>query len=239
MAMNREELLALYEGMRVTDVCDGMDALGYQDIGNVDESIKALWKDIDNFEHRIYGFALTVRYLPTNKPQIRCDTVEEYAKAKGAWYREYASDRPWLPVVKKGDIIVIDGSGTHDTGYIGSYNGFAWIKENGATGIITNGGARDTDEIIKQRMPVYCAHITRGIRPGRLEYDGHNIPIELGGVLVRPGDMIVADGDGVIVVPIEIAEAVGKFAKGVQDADKKLRKEIYVHENRELDFTVK
>ena len=237
MSVNRKELLELYEGLRVTDVNDGMDALGLQDIGCVDGNIKALWKDFENFSHRIYGFALTVRFYPTNKPQIRHESLDEYTKAKGYWYGNYASDK-WSSAIQKGDVVVIDGSGTHDTGFIGSNNGFAWITA-GANGIVTNGGCRDTDECIKQRMPVYSNGITRGIRPGRLEYGETNIPVEIGGVFVRPGDFIVADGDGVVVVPIEKAFEVGKYAKAVQDGDKATRRKLYEKNNLEFDFTVK
>ena len=235
---SREELLNLYSGLRVTDVNDGMDAYGLQDLGCVDGKIKALWKDFENFTHRIYGFALTVRYFPTNKPQIRFDDVDAYTKAKSHWYGNYASDKTWTPLIQKGDIVVIDGSGTHDTGYIGSNNGFAWITA-GASGIVTNGGCRDTDECVKQKMPVYSSGITRGIRPGRLEFGGCNIPVEIGGVIVHPGDFIVADGDGVLVVPIEKAWEVGQYAKAVQDGDKETRRRLYEKNNLELDFTVK
>jgi hypothetical protein len=55
----------------------------------------------------------------------------------------------------------------------------------------------------------------RGIRPGRNEIESVNRPIECGGVLVRPGDVIVADGDGVVVVPREKAQEVAEYAKAI------------------------
>ena len=66
---------------------------------------------------------------------------------------------------------------------------------------MTNGGARDTDELIKQRTPVYSRYISRTIRPGRVELDAVQVPVNVGGALVNPGDVVVADGDGVVVVP--------------------------------------
>ena len=87
--------------------------------------------------------------------------------------------------IQKGDVIVIDGGEIGTVGFIGSNNGFSWIAA-GAVGIVTNGGARDTDELIKQRVPVYSRRVTQSIRPGRLELDSTQIPVNIGGVLVRP-----------------------------------------------------
>ncbi len=97
----------------------------------------------------------------------------------------------------------------------------------GAVGVVTSGGARDTDEIIKQRMPLYLRRLGRGIRPGRNEVESVNRPVMIGGVLVRPGDVIVADGDGVVVVPREKAEAVARVARRVHEADKEGRRDLY------------
>src|SRR5438874_13459347 len=62
-----QRVLKLYEPLRVSDVSDGMDTVGLQDIGIVDESIRPLWKDTENFTHRIVGIAVTARYVLTNK----------------------------------------------------------------------------------------------------------------------------------------------------------------------------
>jgi regulator of RNase E activity RraA len=108
----------------------------------------------------------------------------------------------------------------------------------GARGAVTNGGARDTDELIKERVPVYCRGVSRGIRPGRLELESTNQPVTCGGVFVRPGDLIVADGDGVIVVPWEKAEAVAQVAIQIQEADKEDRRQLYQKLGLPSDFTI-
>ena len=77
-------------------------------------------------------------------------------------------------------------------------------------GVVTSGGVADTDEIIKEKTPVYYKRLARGLRPGRNELESVNRPVMCGGVLVRPGDVIVADGDGVVVVPREYAESVAE-----------------------------
>jgi 4-hydroxy-4-methyl-2-oxoglutarate aldolase len=71
----------------------------------------------------------------------------------------------------------------------------------GAVGVVTDATARDADEIVTQKVPLYFRKPGRGIRPGRNEVESVNRPVIVGGVLVKPGDVIVSDGDGMIVVP--------------------------------------
>jgi len=231
----REKLIQLFQGLRVTDVCDGLDTLGRQDIGLMSNDIRPLWRDTENFSHRIYGFAYTVRFVPTNKPIPKL-TPDEFYEWMAKWYKELASG-PFVSEIRKFDVIVIDGAECGTVGYIGSNNSQAWINA-GAVGVVTNGGCRDTDELIKQRIPVYSRYISKTIRPGRLELDKVNVPINCGGALVRPGDIIVADGDGVVVVPIEIAEEVARQAWRHAKRDRVARKRLLEEAGKEIDFTV-
>src|SRR5438093_12054866 len=231
----RQELIDRYHGLRVTDVCDGMDRCGLQDVGLLDWEIRPLWRDTETFRHRIYGFAHTVRFVPTMR-RMPTGTPEEIDAAVSHWYRNYARG-PLNDDIRKGDVIVIDAQGVPDTGFIGSNNALGWITR-GAAGVVTNGGCRDTDELIKQRVPVYSKKISRGIRPGRLELDGVNKPVTVGGVYIRPGDLIVADGDGAICVPIERARDVATWAWKVANGDKQGRRRLYEAAGLTLDETV-
>ncbi len=234
---NRIELLNMYQNLRVADVNDGMDAVGLMNMGCVERSIRPLWRDSENFSHRICGFARTVRFRPVNET-IHAGSVEEYDRLKKQWYaRTGAGAQNWVPLIEDGDIIVIEGSGLKDVGFIGSANAQGWINR-GARGVVTNGGCRDSDELIKQAIPVYSAYIGRGIKPGRCMYDDSNIPLNIGGVLVRPGDIVVADGDGVVVVPIQRAKDVALYACGVHEEDKSVRRKLYEAADMEPDFTV-
>jgi regulator of RNase E activity RraA len=230
----RRALLELYDGLRVTDVSDGMDLVGLWDRGNMYPQIKPLWRDTEGFAHRVYGFAHTVRFVPTNRP-VTPRTPEETRAFIRHWYREWAPG-PHRDTIREGDFIVIDGQDL-DVGYIGSNNALSWIAA-GAVGAVTNGGCRDTDELIKQRVPVYSRMICKTIRPGRLEFLDEQVPVTVGGVMVRPGDLVVADGDGVVVVPIEVAREVGEYAWEVAKGDKAGRRALYERVGLPLDDTV-
>jgi regulator of RNase E activity RraA len=105
--------------------------------------------------------------------------------------------------------------------------------------VVTSAGDWDTDEIALEQMPLYFNQPGRGIRPGRNEIESVNRPVVCGGVLVRPGDVIVADGDGVVVVPRAQAEAVATYARKVLDEDKAGRRQLYNKLGLPLDPTVK
>jgi regulator of RNase E activity RraA len=228
-------LLKRFDGLRVADVSDGMDAVGLPDTGLMDPRIAPLWRDLEAFSHHFCGIAITVRYVPTNRRALP-ENLKEFRKFEGRWYRDL-SPEPFVELLRAGSVVVIDGHEDGDTGTIGSNNIMLW-KTRGAVGVITSGGARDTDEIIKEKIPLYFRGPGRGIRPGRNEVESVNRPVTIGGVLVRPGDVVVADGDGVVVVPREQAEAVARAARAVLEEDKAGRRRLYERLGLPPDRTV-
>lgn len=229
--MERSEALELFGPLRVADVCDGLDwvGLGRNNKYHVDPAIRPLWRT------RAVGIARTARYLPSNRT-IPTMTPEEYSQFSGRWYNEICR-YPWVKEIEKGDFVCIDASGT-DVGLLGSNNVLEAIN-NGAAGIVTDGGCRDTDEVIIQRCPLWSRHISRTMVQGRLEFASTQEPIVLGGVVVRPGDIIVADGDGVVVVPTEAARDVAKWAHKEYSSDKQSRRRLYEAAGMDLDDTVR
>ena len=225
-AEDDQRLLKLYDGLLVADVVDGMDAIGLQDIGTMSPAIHPLWRDTEEFAHQFVGIAVTARYVPTNDPRAgEAMSTEEYDQWAGEWYGE-KSPEPFMPLIREGTALVIEDARSEDVGTIGSNNILAWM-ERGCVGVVTDGGARDTDEIIAQQNPVYLRKITRGIRPGRNEIESVNRPVVVGGALVEPGDVIVADGDGVVAVPREHAVEVAEYARGIYEGRQEGRRELY------------
>ncbi len=219
------KVLELFRGLRVADVTDGMDAAGLQGIGLMDPGIHPLWKDTEHYRHRFTGIAVTARYVPTQLPPAGRLPAEEYDRWASSWYRE-RSPEPFVPLLREGSALVIEEAPRADVGSIGSNNIMSW-KLRGCVGVVTSATARDTDEIAAQRVPLYYARPGRGIRPGRNEIESVNRPVVCGGVLVVPGDVIVADGDGVVVVPRARAEEVARYARRILEGDKAGRRKLY------------
>jgi len=220
-----EQILKLFEGLRVADVSDGMDKVGLTNIGLMSPEIHAAWKDTGHFTHRFIGIAVTVRYVPTNKPPAPSMETEAFNRWVGQWYGTLSSE-PFVPLIRKGTALVFDDAPNSDVGTIGSNNIMGW-RLRGCVGVVTNTTARDTDEIAAEKVPLYFRNVGRGIRPGRNEVESVNRPVVCGGVLVEPGDVIVADGDGVIAVPREHAKEVAEYAQGVITGDKAGRRRLY------------
>ena len=189
--------------------------------------------------YRGQNFAVTARYVPTNRPAPDSMSYEDFQAWAGEWYSEI-SPEPFTKHIETGTAVVIDASGDGDTGSIGSYNALAWVNA-GMSGLVTTGSVRDTDEIIKQEIPLYYDPLQRGrgIRPGRNEFESTMEPVEVGGVLVEPGDVVVADGDGVIVVPRDVAVPVARAARKVLRSDTEARRQLYEEMGRPMDETVR
>jgi len=216
-ASERGELLGAFEGLRVADVRDALDALGYHRFGSMSPAIRPV------FRTRACGIARTVRYLPYAGPMPTLPP-EEYDQWASWYYREVCP-YPWIPDIHDGDFCVIDQSGV-DAGLMGSNNTLA-ARKAGARGFVTNGGVRDTDELILQQIPFWSAFVSQSMVQTKLQFDAMDIPVAVGGVAVYPGDLVVADGDGVIVVPGHVAPEVARIARKVLTTDKAQRRALY------------
>ena len=215
--------------LRVTDVVDGLDAVGRADLTLLDPSIRPLWMGM-----KFWGPAVTLRVVPTNRrmPTLeRKNALEQHAiwNRLGGMHAELT--------VKPGCVVVTSTNGARECGYWGSNNSLS-MEAQGAVGIVTDGYARDTDEIVLQRNPVACRGIGRTIIPGRVELMDVDVPVGCGGVLIRPGDIVGCDWDGVVVVPLDVAEDVLCIAARIAVADKKARRQLYEKLGREPDDTV-
>lgn len=231
-----DALLKLYTNLRVADVSDGMDYVGLPGVGLLNPEIHADWTDHKDLSHVFRGIAVTTRFVPTQQAP-HPDDDEDFDAWAGNFYSKRSSE-PFADIIRKGSAIMIDDVEDKDIGSIGSFNILAWYKA-GAVGVVTDACSRDTDEIAIQKVPLYLRKKGRGIRPGRNEMECVNCPIVIGGVLVCPGDVVVADGDGVIVVPRRVAKDVALYAQKVLKGDKAGRKGLYESLDRPLDKTVK
>jgi len=225
-----DNILELYQGLRVADVSDGLDAVGRPNVGLVDAAIRPIWLGA-----RAVGRALTARYVATTEivPQM---TPQEYAEYSGRWYRDKCS-YPFMDIIKPGHFLVLDLSGL-EVGFWGSNVGLAAVAK-GVAGVVIDGGCRDTEEVALQKCAVWCRTRARTTVIGRLEFESLNQVVNCGGVKVTPGDIVLADDDGVIAVPQALAADVARCARAELEADKRGRRALYQSLGRPLDETVR
>jgi 4-hydroxy-4-methyl-2-oxoglutarate aldolase len=224
----RTELLALYRDLRVADVRDGLDWNLLHSQGSLDPAIRPIWRT------RACGIARTAHYVAFTGT-VPILPSEEY-RAWSQWYYANICTYPWIEEIEPGDFIVIDQSELN-VGLCGSNNTLACLKR-GAQGFVSNGGVRDTDELILQKVPFWARYCSQSMVQGRLQYADRDLPVQVGGVTVHPGDIVVADGDGVIVVPRRLAFEVARYAREEYAQDKAARRQLYLDLGLELDDSV-
>jgi regulator of RNase E activity RraA len=225
------DLRKLYRYLRVADVCDALDGIGYFDLCQMSPEIRPLWQGM-----KFWGPALTVRCVPANRPMWKLDTTEEIVDAHGIWFKE-VGNIGFNDLIQPGHVVVCDTGGAREVGFWGSANSLS-VVEAGGVGIVTNGCCRDTAELTLQQTPICCRARGRTIIPGRIEVAEVQSKIGCGGVQVRPGDIVGCDDDGLVVVPQEVAQEVAVHARAVLLADMRARRKHYERLGRPLDATV-
>lgn len=163
---------------------------------------------------RFVGPALTVRLEPGN--QVDCLEA--------------------LAVAEAGDVIVVDAAGETETSVWGGLmSGLSQMK--GVVGAVVDGGIRDTDETRDLGFHIFSKSIvprsTHTPYSGRMEPIEINVPIQCGGQLVNPGDLVLGDEIGVVVIPLANAAEVLKTAQAQAEKEELTRQKI--REGRTVD----
>ncbi len=155
---------------------------------------------------KIVGTAKTLRFVPGR---------EDLFRSHGGGYN---AQKRAFDAVEPGEIIVIEARGERGSGTLGDILALR-AQARGAAGVVTDGGVRDFDAVAGIGLPVF----SNGAHPAVLgrkhvpwDYD---VTIACGGATVQPGDIIVGDGDGVIVIPPALAEEVVDEALAQEDED--------------------
>jgi regulator of RNase E activity RraA len=126
--------------------------------------------------------------------------------------------------VKPGDILVSQPN-DNLAAHLGELSSET-AQFRGARGAVIDGGVRDTDYILKLKFPVFAHYKTPVDIVGRWRLVAYNVPIDIGRVHIEPGDYIVGDRDGVLVIPQTIAEEVVTKAEAVVKTENLVRKLI-------------
>ena len=141
-----------------------------------------------------------------------------------------------LEIAQPNDIIVVEAGGDLQTSVCGGLMG-GLAQNRGIRGMIVDGAGRDTDELEDINWPIWTRAITpRGTHTmfsERKEELSINVSIACGGVVVNPGDFIVADLMGVVVIPLEIAEETVRLAQ--EQADREARTREWVAQGKTVE----
>jgi regulator of RNase E activity RraA len=182
-------------------VADVLDKLGYRN-QCLDGRVRPLWP-----EAKCAGFALTVQTVPAR------ETVPA---------RPYAGELAAVDSLREGDVLVVSESGCSFWGELLS----TAARYRGCRGVVLDGPTRDSPAIQAMAFPVFHNGFHPADSLGRLDVVGHNIPIDCGGVLVHPGDLVLADHDGVVVVPLAAAEETLRLAEEKVSGENLVRKAL-------------
>ena len=150
---------------------------------------------------QMVGEAYTMRYIPSREDLDRIEVFQdpEHPQRKG------------IESCPPGHVFVIDSRGDPRAASAGDIL-IARLMKRGAAGIVTDGGFRDTPEIARLDLPAYHTRPSAPTNLTRHHAVDLDVPIGCGGVAVYPGDIIVGDGEGVVVIPAHLANEIAQEA---------------------------
>lgn len=193
-----QELVALFEGLDTPGVSDAMDKLGLhgQALGIM---------PLADYGKAVVGPAFTVKYVPANSPP---GTVGDF-----------------IDDVAPGDVVVIDNDGRTDCTVWGDIM-TQYAGQRGIAATVIDGVCRDVSKALGDHYPMFSAG--RFMRTGkdRVEVESVNTTVAIGTVRVASRDIVVADANGVVIVPRGRAREVAETARRIEEVESRIREQI-------------
>lgn len=187
--MEREPILERFAKLDTCTVSDALDSLGLK---GATWGVRPQWPC-----PRIAGRAVTMKIKPVG--------LQQPAQHLGSAAIESA---------KAGDIIVIDNGGRLEFSTWGGLLSLS-ARLKGIAGVVIDGACRDIDEARELEFPVYARGVVPMTARGRVMQESFNREVQFAGVQVHPGDLVIADGSGVVIVPSEKEQEVVTAAEAV------------------------
>ena len=196
-----EKYRARFEKLSTTNVSDAMDALGYRGATFGIRPMRESWG-------KVVGRAVTVKMTAAGE-------------TKGQHHLGVKA----IAAAEAGDIIIIDNGGRLDTSCWGGIlaNG---AKMKGVSAVVIDGACRDLDDCIEVDFPVYARGTVVATARGRIMEESTNTMIQFGGVQVRPGDLVMGDRSGVVIVPQEHVDVILEKAESLWEKEENMIREI-------------
>lgn len=183
--------------LSTTTVSDALDRLG----------ILGQCLGIKPLDHgfRLCGRAFTMRMVPVS--------------VEGGTVGDYIDDVP------PGSIVVIDNAGRADMTVWGDILTFVAVKR-GIGGTVIDGMCRDVGRSLELRYPLFSRGWSMRTGKDRVQLDALNVTVSIGGARVSPGDLLLGDADGVVVVPKGKEGEVLAHAKAIEEAESRIREAV-------------
>jgi 4-hydroxy-4-methyl-2-oxoglutarate aldolase len=182
-------------------VADVLDRIGFRN-QSLASRIRPLWP-----EAKAAGFALTVQTVPAR------ETVPAHP---------YAGELAAVDSLQPGDMLVVSESACSFWGELLS----TAARYRGCRGVVLDGPTRDSQAILTMGFPVFHVGFHPADSLGRLDVVSHNTPVDCGGVLIYSGDLMLADHDGVVCVPLSAAEETLRLAEEKVSGENLVRKAL-------------
>lgn len=164
-------------------------------------------------EMRLAGVAVTVRMLP-ERPDLNGEI---------AALRQRSAEYAAMEKCDESSVLVIDAMGwPYDS--VGGDIKFSRLAQKGARGIVTDAAIRDVDTLSEYGLAVFATGQTAKAGPTSFQPVQEGLPVQCGGVLVRPGDVLVGDAAGVVVIPRSLVDKV------LETAGERAELELYIKE---------
>ena len=198
--MAREPIVERLLKLDTCAVSDGMDRLG---LTGATYGVRPMWPC-----PKIVGRAVTMKIKPVglDKPKQHLGTLP-------------------IDAAQPGDVIVIDNGGRLDTSCWGGLLALA-AKTKGISGVVIDGACRDIDESRDVGFPVYARGAVPMTARGRVMQETYKQEIEFAGVQVHPGDLVIADGSGVVIIPRSKEEEIVRAAETVAATEARMAEGI-------------
>jgi 4-hydroxy-4-methyl-2-oxoglutarate aldolase len=175
----------MLERLERLDTCAVSDALDHLGLRGATTGIRPLWMC-----PKIVGRAVTVKIVPAGLSRSGVHLAT-----------------PAIEAAESGDVIVIDNAGRTDVSSWGDILSNA-AQYRGVRGVVIDGACRDIDASREVGFPVYGKAVVPVTARNRIQQEAFNVLVQVGGVQVRPRDLVIADGSGVVFIPQERAEEV-------------------------------
>lgn len=195
------ELIESYKGLETSTIGNVLDDLG---LGGIVLNLRQISQGM-----RFVGAALTVK---------------EVTGAHNTYTSQEFGLGAVVDLVSPLDVVVIDNGGQQ----VSTWGGIASVAahQNGASGLVVDGGVRDVDEIVELGFPVFSRHVVPLSGKTRVKVIEINTTVKIDGVAVRPGDIIVGDSTGIVCIPLERAVEVAALSRKLEEQDRQAAAEI-------------